>query len=65
VAQELKVIAITDPASRMNNSFFILISKKFYRVIKSGIQRRVGIVVVQRRKRKYCAEIAFHNLYMK
>lgn len=23
VAQELKVIAITDPASRMNNSFFI------------------------------------------
>jgi len=24
-AHELKVIAITDPASRMNNSFFILV----------------------------------------
>ena len=29
VAHELKVIAITDPASRRNNSFFILVFKNF------------------------------------
>jgi len=42
-AQELKVIAITDPASRRNNSFFILVFYKFKKgelklVFKGGLE---------------------------
>ena len=42
-AHELKVIAITDPASRRNNSFFILVFYKFKKgelklVFKGGLE---------------------------
>jgi hypothetical protein len=63
VAHELNVIAIREDAKRMNNSFFMLVFFKSYRVIKNWYSKEGWKnPIIQRRKRKYYADIAFHNL---